>query len=263
MIEDWQAGHKVGCSRCREVFVVRTASRARQGEDSTTRPRSAQTRVTTQRPAAPPHRGGREESGRQRGARAASRDTGRGVLVVLAGVGLVLLVGAVCTAVAVVRSTGKDDSPQAGKGPSLGRASAADPVQPDPRGEVILWASKAEIHGTRTRYEEQGGVDNIGYWNDVHDYVTWVFAVAQAGTYKVELTYACNPADAGSTYTIDVGGQLVSGTVQATRNWQTFQTVTVGELQLAAGTHTLAVRATKMAHTAVMNVRAIILSPVH
>jgi predicted Zn finger-like uncharacterized protein len=75
MIEDWQAGYKVGCSRCREVFVVRTASRAPWGEDSTIPPHYGHTRVTTRRPAGVPPRGGREESGRQRGARAASRDT--------------------------------------------------------------------------------------------------------------------------------------------------------------------------------------------
>jgi hypothetical protein len=262
MIEDWQAGHKVGCSRCREPFVVRTANQSRQGQDSTTPPRAGQTRVTTQRAAAP-SRGGREESGRQRRPRRARRDTGRGIQLVLGGVGLLLLVGAACIVVAVVRSKGKDAGPQAGKGPSLSPASTASPVQPDPRGQVVLWASKAEIHGTRARYEEQGEVGNIGFWLDANDYVTWVFAVPQAGTYKVELTYSCHPAEAGSTYTIGIKGQEVSGTVEGTGSFGSFQTVTVGELQLAPGTQTLTVRATKMARHSVMNVRAIILSPVH
>jgi hypothetical protein len=69
--------------------------------------------------------------------------------------------------------------------------------------------------------------------------------------------------DAGSTYTIRVDRQELSGTVEATRDWGAFQTITVGQLQLAAGTQTLTVRATKMARNAVMNVRAVILSPVH
>jgi hypothetical protein len=264
MIEDWQAGQKVGCSRCREIFVVRTANRGRRGQDSTTPPRAGQTRVTVQR-AAPPPRGAREESARQRRprpARPARRDTGRGVLLVLAGVGLVLLVGAVCTVVAVMRSKANDAGQQAGRGATLSPASSAAPVQPDSRGELVLWASKAEIHGTRARYEEQGSEGNIGFWSDAHDYVTWVFAAPQAGTYKVELTYACHPVDAGSTYTIGIKGQEVSGTVDATRDWRIFQTVTVGQLQLAPGTHTLTLRATKMARNAVMNVRAVILSPV-
>jgi hypothetical protein len=95
---------------------------------------------------------------------------------VLAGVGLVLLVGAVCAAAAVVRSKG-NDAGQAGNGPSVGPASAADPVQPDPRGEVALLATKAKIHGGRACYEMHDGVMNIGNWNDANDYVTWVLAV--------------------------------------------------------------------------------------
>ncbi len=148
-------------------------------------------------------------------------------------------------------------------------ASAAPPSKPPPApvqaelsGKVDLTADIAEIHGTKARYETDHAVDDIGYWNDPNDYVTWVFETSTAGFYRAEITYACNDADAGSAYSILVGRSQLSGTVPATGGWGKFRTDVVGkEFYLLRGKHVLTVWATAMPRTAVMNLHRVRLVP--
>src|SRR5207249_4513323 len=75
------------------------------------------------------------------------------------------------------------------------------PIRTDSDGSLTLKAVDAEIHGNTAQYEQGGGKDNIGFWINSADFVSWKIE-SPAGKYEVEVTYACPNENAGSEYTI-------------------------------------------------------------
>ncbi|MFA0775066.1 MAG: hypothetical protein THHGLFOP_000570, partial [Candidatus Fervidibacter sp.] len=86
-------------------------------------------------------------------------------------------------------------------------------------GSVDLPARFAEIHGTTARYEYGHGKDNIGYWTDANDWVSWEFVLERGGTFRVEITYACDKGTGGSEFVVEVAGQKLTGVVEETGSW--------------------------------------------
>ncbi len=139
-------------------------------------------------------------------------------------------------------------------------------LRPDKDGMFTLKAADADVHGHAARYERGAGKDNIGYWTNPADYVTWDIEVAAAGPYAVELTYACPPESDGSTYTVSAEGTSTAtsapeGTVKSTGSWTQFETVKLGQLTLAAGKQALAVRIKALPKGAAMNLQQVRLTP--
>jgi hypothetical protein len=127
-----------------------------------------------------------------------------------------------------------------------------------------LLASEASVHGFEARYERSIVHDNIGYWTNPGDYVTWNFSVARDMVCRVEIRYACGNESAGSTYTVGIEGDLVAGTVAATGGWTIFSSwQTIGTMNISAGRHVLFVRVVVMPASAVMNLAGIRLVPIH
>ena len=151
---------------------------------------------------------------------------------------------------------------------------------------IHLHASTAKIHGKRAKYEKGGSKDNIGFWIDKNDWVSWDFTVTVPDTVAVLMTYACPPGDAGSRYSLTVerqnplgealegsplgrylketisplrvAKQELVGTVPNTGNWGRFITEQLGEMTVdRPGNYTVAVRVKKMARGALMNLQAI------
>lgn len=140
----------------------------------------------------------------------------------------------------------------------------ASTIQPDARGVLLCHAREAEVHGQSARYEEGGGKDNIGFWTSASDYVTWNVSVPARGRYRVIVTYACPPENAGSRFTVGVEGrQRLEGTVESTGSWSTFRDFVLGEMTVPAGKHTLSVRVVEMPRGAVMNLQKVTLEPVN
>ena len=141
------------------------------------------------------------------------------------------------------------------------------PVKAEADGTFALKAADAELHGKSIQYDWQGLSDErdyIGSWKSASDYVSWTFALAQAGRYRVEVVYQCPPENAGSQFTVGAAnGATLSGTVQATVGVREFRTDALGELDLSAGERTLAVRITSLAHGEAMNLHQVRLVPVH
>jgi alpha-L-fucosidase len=129
-------------------------------------------------------------------------------------------------------------------------------------GAFVLKAVDAEVHGQTAQYEQGGGKDNIGFWINWEDYVTWLCEAPKAGRYAVEITYACPPENEGSEFTVGLAsGAKSSGQVKATGSWTAFKPEALGEIELPAGKQTIAVRATTMPRGAVMNLQRIRLTP--
>jgi alpha-L-fucosidase len=128
-------------------------------------------------------------------------------------------------------------------------------------GSVKLPAIDATIHGSTARHDSAMGNENIGFWSDIKDWVDWNLSVKKAGEFDVEVTYACNNADAGSEFTVEVAGKKLTGKVEGTGGWTKLVTKNLGRIEIAAGRHTLAVRATTMPKGAVMDLRSVVLKP--
>jgi hypothetical protein len=142
-------------------------------------------------------------------------------------------------------------------------AFRAAPVElPPPYGAVELRAAQARVHGKSARYERSMVHDNIGYWTNRDDFVTWEFSLRQPLRCRFEVRYACGDDSAGSRFAVVVGGRALDGTVLGTGGWTNFASwQPLGALELAAGTHTLAVRVTAMPGPAVMNLWGVRLRP--
>jgi alpha-L-fucosidase len=137
---------------------------------------------------------------------------------------------------------------------------AARTIGANADGSYTLKAVEAETHGGGIRYE--GNKDCIGYWLNAKDWVSWGFKVARAGTFRVEITYACEKGSGESTYEVAVGDHKLAGKVTETGTWVKFVTKPLGTIKLAAaGPATLTVKATHKPNLAVMNLRAIRLVP--
>jgi alpha-L-fucosidase len=130
-------------------------------------------------------------------------------------------------------------------------------------GTVTLKAVDATVHGEQARYERGGGKDNIGFWINPEDWVEWRFQVRAPGTFRVEVTYACDTGAEGTGYAVVVGENWVTGRVQATGSWTAFETADLGTIQVpSAGDYHLSVKPIVMPRYAVMNLQSVHLLPV-
>ncbi len=130
-------------------------------------------------------------------------------------------------------------------------------IAPDAQGSVALKAVDAEIEGSTPQYE--AGKDQIGFWGNPADYVTWGFALPKPGKYTVEITYSC--AVPGSAFTVEAGGAKLDGTSKSTGSWEKHTTETLGEMTLAAGKQTLAVKPKAEPQWKVIGLRSVVLKP--
>jgi alpha-L-fucosidase len=129
-------------------------------------------------------------------------------------------------------------------------------------GSIALSAGDAALHGA-LQLESGHGKDNIGFWTNQNDWVSWDVTVKKPGKFDVELVYACENAAAGSEFTIAAGEEKLAGKVEGTGGWGNFVTRKLGAITLSqAGRSTISVKATAMPHGAVMNLHAIALKPV-
>ena len=128
-------------------------------------------------------------------------------------------------------------------------------------GSYTFPARDAETHGGTIRFESEK--DCIGFWTNAKDWVSWDFKAAAPGTFRVEITYACEAGSAESTFTAAIGKQKIEGKVKETGSWTAFSTVQLGTLTLeATGPAKLTVKATAKPNLAVMNLRSVRLVPV-
>lgn len=139
-------------------------------------------------------------------------------------------------------------------------------VVPSPGNSRYLLAASATIHGQTARYEAGGGRDNIGYWTNPADYVTWDLDVPEALHAHVEICYACAPHCSGTRFRVAIEGAPAAGTidgvVHSTGSWSAFtRWISLGELRIAAGPQRLSVRVTEMPALAAMNLHGVRLVP--
>jgi alpha-L-fucosidase len=140
---------------------------------------------------------------------------------------------------------------------------AAAKIKAGADGVMLLKASDADVIGSSARYESGGGKDNIGYWTDANDSVTWDVTFARDGKYAVAIEYACEPGSEGSEFKVSLGGMALGNKVRSTGSWTAFKTVNLGTISFSGtGDATVTVTAQSKPGLAVMNLKSVRLTPV-
>ncbi|HEX4145087.1 MAG TPA: PVC-type heme-binding CxxCH protein [Pirellulales bacterium] len=134
-------------------------------------------------------------------------------------------------------------------------------VRPAADGALALAAAAARIEGPTVRLEEK--YKNLGYWGSADDVASWSIELAAAGSFVVDVDYACDDTSAGNTFRLEVDGQALTGKVAGTGSWDDYRDARIGRVDLSAGTHTLTFRSVDLpAGSFLLDLRAIRLSPV-
>ena len=125
-------------------------------------------------------------------------------------------------------------------------------------GKVVLSSSDATVRGQMLRYEPNPKKLCLGFWTNPHDKAEWRFAIAQPGTFAVEIDLGCGEGHGGSEAYVASGDQSLTFTVEDTGHFQNFVTRSLGTLTFAeAGNHSITVGALRKAKAAVMDVREV------
>ncbi len=129
-------------------------------------------------------------------------------------------------------------------------------IKPDGKGNFLLDAADAEIHGSTPRLEQKATVQkqNIGYWGDWRDSVSWRIEVPREGEYDVtmrassayglsdflievsregesDVTARAGTAHGLSEVSIERGGRKCAGRSRPTSSWDEFAVVHAGRLR--------------------------------
>ncbi|MFN0130752.1 MAG: sulfatase-like hydrolase/transferase [Verrucomicrobiales bacterium] len=139
-----------------------------------------------------------------------------------------------------------------------GRKTWVTPAQ----GDVRLAASQARAYGAKLRYEPEPWKNTLGYWVEADDWAKWDLTVPADGRYEVEVLQGCGQGNGGSEVEITIGEKSLRWNVRETGHFQQFIPLTIGEVDLKAGPHTLAIRCLRKARNAVVDVRRVVVRPV-
>ncbi len=125
-------------------------------------------------------------------------------------------------------------------------------------GSINLTMNLAIVTGQITRHGQA-----ITNWRHVQDFVLFHFPIAKEGPYNVELEYACDDANAGSSMQVQFEDQSLPFKVADTGGSTTYKTFTVGEVNVASAHWcNLRIAVNEIAHETVMTLRRVKLIPV-
>jgi hypothetical protein len=140
------------------------------------------------------------------------------------------------------------------------RLQTCDTTQQFADGRIVFCAREAKVVGERAKLEEHPGNYRIGYWTNESDYVTWDYKATRWGKYDVQLVYSTASPD-GTEVEIQIGGAKVSGALKSTGTWYRYTTVDLGDVYVNEGEQTLTVKCLKKTGGAVINLKAVMLTP--
>ena len=145
---------------------------------------------------------------------------------------------------------------------SLFAATVPEANKQQPDGRIVLLATNAIVHGKTIRYEPQPHKNTIGYWTKADEWVSWDFQVATPGRFDVMLTQSCGKGSGGSEVLFRVGEQAIKDLVPETGSFTNWTNRSIGTFIFStAGTYTLSVKPQTKPGIAVMDLRAVVLTP--
>jgi alpha-L-fucosidase len=103
-------------------------------------------------------------------------------------------------------------------------------IQPDRRGNLVLDADSADLHGN-LKVEQRGGRANIGFWDDSGDCASWKVDFTKAGSYKV--TAHCALPQGETQIAVDLAGTTLTAKAAATGDWDRYASVELGTVEIS------------------------------
>jgi putative membrane-bound dehydrogenase-like protein len=132
-------------------------------------------------------------------------------------------------------------------------------IAPALDGSIRLEARAASIFGPTLTFEAPFG--NLGDWRSPTDRASWTFRVDRPSTFTMAMDYACDDGSAGNTFLARVNSSESRGVVGGTGSWSSYRSLFVREIALPAGTHRLEVRPAGPIRNALIDLRAVTLTP--
>jgi alpha-L-fucosidase len=133
-------------------------------------------------------------------------------------------------------------------------------TEPDAKGELVLTADSAEVHGDKLNTEDRDGQMNLGFWDNPGEWVSWNVRVDKPGKFSVSASVAT--VNDGAELQIEVSANKLVGRIPATGDWGTFKTVDLGMIEInKAGGQEVNVRPKGASSWKAINLRFIRLTP--
>jgi alpha-L-fucosidase len=145
--------------------------------------------------------------------------------------------------------------------PAAAPGTAGKKIHADANGVLNFSATDAELHGSQIQLETQGGLPDIGFWNDGEEWISWQAQIPAPGIYKVSVTIAM--PDGNAPFTIEVGGQKINAQAAPTGGWDKFLTTPLAEVRIPqAGVVIVKLRAQNSGTWKAINLNSVQLMPV-
>jgi alpha-L-fucosidase len=127
-------------------------------------------------------------------------------------------------------------------------------LAPDAKGNLKLSADDADLQGDGIKAETKGNDSNLGYWDKGTDWASWKAKFTKPAKFNV--TASCASISGASEFVVEVAGQKLNGKAAKTDNWDTFQEINLGQVEIKqAGDQTVSVRPQDANNWKAMNLR--------
>lgn len=161
---------------------------------------------------------------------------------------------------------------------SQGIAPPPIPVGYKKGGHTVIPAPEAFRFGGNIKFKGKMGWANDYFinWNSKDDFIEWKIDVAESGSYKVAIEYACKEEHIGSEIEISVGSGIIKSKISTShypdfyqspdyvkrgevyeRDWKTLN---LGKINLQKGESILKIRATSIPNVEVAELKAILIN---
>ncbi|MBI1388981.1 MAG: carbohydrate-binding protein [bacterium] len=104
------------------------------------------------------------------------------------------------------------------------------PLKSDAKGDYLLGAGDAELHGEQINTETRDGRLNLAYWDRSDDWASWKVEFPQAGVYEISASIAS--LSGSSQFVIEIADQKVTGEAPNTQDWGRFKEIDLGKIEL-------------------------------
>ncbi len=102
---------------------------------------------------------------------------------------------------------------------------------------------------------------NLGYWSSDDDHVVWTLEVPRAGTYTVDLEWACADDSAGNIALLQIGAKKMTQKVAGTGTWDDYRLHWIGTVALPMGAVEVTMCAQGPIRGALIDLKGIYLAP--
>lgn len=141
---------------------------------------------------------------------------------------------------------------------------AATAFAADPPGTILLTAKSVIRSGWAEGSPSWNNAGVIGHWDKTNKVSTWKVTISERKTFRIFLESSCDDSNAGSTFELSIGGQIIRGTQESTGAFNTPRITDLGPILIRKpGDLELVVRPIKITRSALMNLKSVKLVPEH